>query len=43
MTLEPKRGGCTATVDARGSELVSFKDEQGSEHIWGGDSKSWTG
>lgn len=43
MRIELKRGGCTAAVDTRGGELVSFKDEQGTEYIWGGDPKSWTG
>lgn len=43
MRIELKRGGCTAAVDTRGGELVSFKNEQGTEYIWGGDPKSWTG
>lgn len=43
MRIELKRGAYTAAVDTRGGELVSFKDEQGTEYIWGGDPKSWVG
>lgn len=43
MRIELKRGGYTAAVNTKGGELVSFKDEQGLEYIWGGDSKSWKG
>ncbi len=43
MRVDLKRGGCTAAVDTLGGELVSFRDEQGTEHIWGGDASSWTG
>ena len=43
MRIELKRGGCTAAVDTMGGELVSFKDEQGTEYIWGGDPEFWAG
>lgn len=43
MRVELKRGGCTAAVDTRGGELVSFKDGQGVEYIWQGDPGSWKG
>lgn len=43
MRIELKRGECTAAVDTRGGELVSFRDGQGVEYIWQGDAKSWTG
>ena len=43
MRAELKRGAYTAAVNTMGGELVSFRDEQGVEYIWGGDSKSWTG
>lgn len=43
MRAELKRGAYTAVVNTMGGELVSFRDEQGVEYIWGGDSKSWTG
>lgn len=43
MRIELKRGGCTAAVDTMGGELVSFKDEQGTEYIWGRDPEFWAG
>lgn len=43
MKIELKRGAYTAAVNTLGGELVSFKDEENVEYIWGGDSKSWTG
>ena len=43
MRIELKRGGFTAAVDTRGGELVSFRDGQGAEYIWGGDPRSWQG
>lgn len=43
MRVELKRGGCTAAADTKGGELVSFRDGQGTEYIWGGDSNSWKG
>ena len=43
MRIELKRGAHTAAVETKGGELVSFRDEQGVEYIWGGDPKSWQG
>ncbi len=43
MRVELKRGGYTAAVNTLGGELVSFRDEQGTEYIWGGDANSWKG
>lgn len=43
MRIELKRGAHSAVVDTMGGELVSFKDGQGTEYIWGGDAKSWPG
>ena len=33
MRIELKRGGLAAAVDTKGGELVSFRDEQGTEYI----------
>lgn len=43
MKVELKRGAYTAVVNTRGGELVSFRDGQGVEYIWGGDPKYWRG
>lgn len=43
MRVELKRGGYAAAVNTMGGELVSFRDEQGTEYIWGGDPGSWKG
>ena len=43
MKIELRRGGCTAVADTMGGELVSFRDEQGTEYIWGGDPEIWAG
>lgn len=43
MRIDLKRDAYTAAVETHGGELVSFRDEQGTEYIWGGDPKSWTG
>lgn len=37
MELELRRGGRTARIDTKGAELVSYRDEDGLEYIWGGD------
>ena len=36
-------GGGPAVADTMGGELVSFRDEQGTEYIWGGDPEIWAG
>lgn len=43
MRIELKRGAYTAAAETHGGELVSFRDGQGTEYIWGGDPKSWLG
>ncbi len=43
MRIELKRGGLAAAVDTKGGELVSFRDEQGTEYIWSGDPSCWPG
>ena len=43
MRIELKRGAYSAAVEAMGGELVSFRDEGGTEYIWGGDPGSWPG
>lgn len=43
MRVELKHGAYTAAVNTLGGELVSFRDGQGVEYIWGGDPGSWTG
>ena len=37
MEIVLKRGGLTARVDTMGGELVSLRDAEGTEYIWGGD------
>ena len=43
MELELRRGGRTARIDTKGAELVSYRDEDGLEYIWGGDPAYWAG
>ncbi len=43
MRIELRRGVFTAAVNTMGGELVSFRDGQGAEYIWGGDASSWPG
>ena len=43
MTINMKLGECTAVVDTMGGELVSYRDKNGTEYIWGGDPKYWSG
>lgn len=43
MEFKLQKGACTAVVDTQGGELVSFRDGDGTEYIWGGDPASWTG
>lgn len=43
MRIELKRGGLSAAAETMGAELVSFRDGQGTQYIWGGDPKFWAG
>ena len=43
MQLTLHHGSYTATADTRGGELVSFRDGAGTEYIWCGDPKYWSG
>ena len=43
MEIVLKRGGLTARVDTLGGELVSLRDAEGTEYIWGGDPAYWSG
>ena len=43
MEYKLQQGPCTAVVDTRGGELVSFRDGAGTEYIWGGDPAYWAG
>lgn len=43
MTYNLKFNGNTAVADTRGAELISYRDDSGTEYIWNGDSAYWTG
>lgn len=43
MEIVLKHGGLTARVDTLGGELVSLRDAEGTEYIWGGDPAYWSG
>jgi len=43
MRFELSYHGFRAVVDSHGGELVSFRDEQGTEYIWEGDPAFWPG
>ncbi len=43
MQLELSFQGLRAIADSHGGELVSFRDKQGVEYIWGGDPAYWSG
>ncbi len=43
MQFELNFQGIHAVADSHGGELVSFRDEQGVEFIWSGDSAFWSG
>lgn len=43
MTLNLKFGNRTAVADTYGGELVSYRDEAGTEYIWNGDPTHWKG
>ena len=43
MEIVLKHGGLTARVDTLGGELVSLRDAEGTEYIWGGDPVYWSG
>ena len=43
MELTLKHGQWTAVADTLGGELVSLRDGQGTEYIWGGNAAYWSG
>ena len=43
MKFNLHNGPCSAVVDTQGGELVSFRDRDGTEYIWGGDPAFWAG
>lgn len=43
MQFELSFQGLRAIADSHGGELVSFRDKQGVEYIWGGDPAYWSG
>lgn len=43
MQFQLQKGPCTAVVDTRGGELVSFRDGGETQYIWGGDPAYWSG
>lgn len=43
MQIELNYKGQTALVDTRGGELVSYRDADGIEYLWGGDEAYWPG
>lgn len=43
MKLELARGGWRGAVDTHGGELVSWRDEDGTEYLWNGDPAYWKG
>ena len=43
MEIVLKHGGLTARVNTLGGELVSLRDRNGTEYIWGGNPAYWSG
>ncbi|MBO5093148.1 MAG: aldose 1-epimerase family protein [Lachnospiraceae bacterium] len=43
MQINLEHGVMRAVADTSGGELVSFKDENGTEYIWSGDPAYWSG
>lgn len=43
MQLSLQKGPYTAVADTRGGELISFRDDAGTEYIWCGDPAYWPG
>ena len=43
MELTFQKGGLTARADTLGGELVSLRDQWGTEYIWNGDPAYWSG
>ena len=43
MTYELKKWGLQAAAQTKGGELVSLRDADGLEYIWGGDPAFWSG
>ena len=43
MTIDLTCGAVHGAADTRGGELISFRDGEGTEYIWGGDPAYWSG
>lgn len=43
MRYTLQSGGCAAQVETLGGELVSWRDGDGAEYVWGGDPAYWSG
>ncbi len=43
MRISLAHDGLQAAADTQGGELVSFRDREGTEYIWGGDPAYWAG
>ena len=43
MEITLQRSGLTARAETMGGELVSLRDRNGAEYIWGGDPAYWSG
>lgn len=43
MEFGLRKGGITAAAADRGGELISLRDQTGTEYIWGGDPAYWAG
>ena len=43
MEVTLKLGGLTAVTESFGGELVSLRDESGTEYIWSGAAPYWSG
>ncbi len=43
MEIELRKGALRAGAVTHGGELVSFRDEEGTEYIWSGDPAYWSG
>ena len=43
MRIELRKGALRGAVETFGGELVSFRDEEGTEYLWQGDPAIWSG
>lgn len=43
MRIELQKGALRAVTDTQGGELISLRNREGTEYIWGGDPAFWTG